>query len=71
MAKKDAKEYFLSIERQYNEIKEQLEDVNECYANGELTEVDAKNALTEFEQAQLIYDTAKIFMHHLNKRKRW
>ena len=69
MAKADAKAYFEEIERQYFEIKELCEDVQEYYNKGEMSEEQAKDALKDFENAQLVYDTARIFMHKLNKKK--
>ena len=67
MSKVDAKHYFKDIETQYFEIKEILEDVTEYYNKGEMTEEQAKDALADFERAQLVYDTARIFMDKLNK----
>jgi len=69
MSKKDAKEYFKQIEKQYFEIKEMCEDVQEYYNKGEMTVESAKDALHDLENAQLVYDTARIFMHKLNKKK--
>jgi len=66
MAKLEAKKYFQEIETQYNEIKEILEDVNEYYAKGEMSAEAAEDALKDFERAQLVYDTARIFMDKLN-----
>lgn len=66
MAKLEVKKYFQEIEQQYNEIKEILEDVNEYYSKGEMSAESAEDALRDFERAQLVYDTARIFMDKLN-----
>ena len=67
MAKLEAKRYFQDIETQYFEIKGILEDITEYYNKGEMTEEQVKDALADFERAQLVYDTARIFMDKLNK----
>ena len=66
MAKLEAKKYFQEIETQYKEIKEILEDVTEYYNKGEMSAEAAEDALKDFERAQLVYDTARIFMDKLN-----
>ena len=65
MARADVREYFNQIKQQYNEIKEILEDVNEYYNKGEMSAEAAEDALHDFERAQLVYETAQIFMHKL------
>lgn len=69
MSKADAKQYFLDIERQYNEIKELLEDVSEYYNKGEMTKEQLDDTIATFNRAQMVYETARIFMHKLNARK--
>ncbi len=66
MARADVREYYNQIEQQYNEIKEILEDVTEYYNKGEMTAEAAEDALHDFERAQLVYETAQIFMHKLS-----
>lgn len=69
MAKRDAREYFKQIEQQYFEIKELTEDVKEYYEKGEMSEEQLKDQVADFERASIVYDTARIFMHQLNKKK--
>lgn len=69
MAKSDARNYFKEIENQYNEIKEILEDVNSYYEKGEMSEEAARDALADFERAQLVYDTARIFLYKMDLKK--
>ena len=65
MARADVREYFNQIKQQYDEIKEILEDVNEYSNKGEMSAAAAEDALHDFERAQLVYETAQIFMHKL------
>lgn len=67
MSKVHANLYYFQIEQQFNEAKEILQDVTEFYNSGDLPEENMAQALKDFEDAKLVYETARIMISLLNK----
>lgn len=65
--KRDLKEYYVTLQKQYNDLQNALEAINKEIAEGKITSVQRTNFENYFNTVQTNYHRVSYIMHLLNK----
>jgi Flp pilus assembly protein TadG len=65
--KKDLKEYYVSLQKQFNELQKALEEINKEIAEGKVTPEQRASFENYFNIVQTNYQRISYAMHLLNK----
>lgn len=69
--KKDVQEYFIAMQKQYNDMNKMLEKVNKEIEAGMITEEQKANFETYFSTIKANYDRVAYIYHLLNLPPKW